>query len=400
MMLKILGLPSDIGKPGEELETDNRGLARGPVRAVGSYRIKWPFDWIRATGLAEEIDYYAAPGQLAFELVRDFDVVVMQRQTMPHHITLMEHVSSFLKNRIAVYDFDDDLMNLDPANPAYIFWGDDKRKLWSAFEEIRDNDMGRVDAPERITPDMVYKQAQLNRLGFAEMLSSVDLITVSTDYLKAKYLPLTATPIEVVPNGIVESSWANIDPIRVAEGTVIGWAGGFSHKSDLQMIAGAVAQVAKRNEDVTLALIGWPGARDVFPAWMKDRIVTVDWLPMDEYRAYVKGFDIGLAPAARTAQNMAKSPIRVFELGLAGVPVVASEVCYGRFVPDGSGYVAQTVRQFGKAIEKLIRAGHEKRCNMGTVLKDYVLNKHTVAHTGARMLEVYEDALERKKANN
>jgi glycosyltransferase involved in cell wall biosynthesis len=348
-------------------------------------------------GLAEA-DCYSAGYPVIYELVREFDVVTMQRQTQMHHITLAEHISILLGG-LAVYDFDDDLLNLDPMNPSYVYWGDNRQQVWEAWCRIRDGE-GKID-PRLLSIgiDQVFANARQIRAGFTEMLEAVDLITVSTEYLKGKYSAKTDTPVEVIPNGVRLEDWYGVEPKRVPgteDKLVIGWAGGHSHKRDLSMITMSVGLALGEDDDAVLVLVGWPGAAGLFSEGIQDRIFTVPWMAMDEYRAYVKGFDIGIAPAARVPQNYGKSPIRVFELGMCGIPVVASETTYGDYVPPGCGYVARTSRQFGKCVRKLIRAGAEKRREMGVRLQQYVLLEHEAKVVARRLAQTYTYHLERK----
>jgi len=392
--MKVLGLPSDIGTPGVQL---TEPIVRGPVRAVGTYRIKQPLDAMAELGLAE-VDCYSAGYPIIYELVRDFDVVVLQRQTQLHHITLAEHVSLMLGN-LMVYDFDDDLLNLDPLNPSYVFWGDNHKLIGEAWNCIKDGE-GKIDPRVAdISVDQVFANAQQTRAGFIEMLNTVDLVTVSTAYLKSKYGSVTKKPIEVVPNSVRLDDWQDVQPKRVS-GTenklVIGWAGGHSHERDLQMVVRALELVMSEDASIVLVLVGWPGAKELFSKIMQPRIFTVPWMEMESYRAYVKGFDIGIAPAANSPQNYGKSPIRVFELGMCGVPVVASETTYGDFVPSNCGYVARSPRQFGKYVQKLVRAGHDRRVEMGSQLKQYVTREHEIKVNARCLVEIYERHLGQK----
>ncbi len=376
-----------------------KGILREPIRAVGTYRIKQPLDAMQALGLAD-VDCYSAPFPLVYELVREWDVVIQQRQTMSHNVRLAEHVSLLLR-KLAVYDFDDDLLNLDPASPSYVWWGDKKDLVWKAFLSIRDGGEGIIDPQLRdVGPDQVYAFAQQIRAGFLEMLGAVDLIIVSSRYLKAKYSQVTKTPIEIVPNAVRAEDWADVESRRVPsteDKLVIGWAGSGTHRTDLMMIQTALTKVLSWADDAVLVFIGWPSAKDLFAEKHHDRIFSLPFMPMDEYRSFVKGFDIGLAPAAGTPQNRGKSAIRVFELGLAGVPVVASDVTYGEFVPEDCGFIANRPSRWGKMLSKLIRGGHEVRHEMGAALQRHVLEHHETKSAARAYHALLEDCFMRKQ---
>ena len=116
--MRILGLPSDVGDPRDPRRVQGQQFPIGPC---GSYRIRWPLETLESQGLAE-VKWGAFTLEYAYEIARDFDLVVLQRQTDPFIRNFVRHCRRLLRKRV-IYDFDDDLLNLEPSNPSYVFWG-------------------------------------------------------------------------------------------------------------------------------------------------------------------------------------------------------------------------------------------------------------------------------------
>ena len=385
--MRVLGLPSDIGDPRNPQITQGQQF---PLGACGSYRVRWPLEALERAGLAE-VQWGAFSLTYVYELAREFDVVVMQRQTDPFNRNFVRHCRKLLGVKV-VFDFDDDLLRLDPSNPAYVFWGTDKDKMWAIYQTLLLK--GQVDPriAYEMTPEKVWMVANDRRAGFKSILNEVDLITVTTPHLKRRYERYANTPVVVLPNCINAEDWDGIEPLcpEGAEDYLrIGWAGGESHQQDVALIAGGLTHILEQHDHVALVLVGWEGAKSLFPERVHDRIFTVPWMGIDEYRGYVAGFHLGLAPAVDTPTNRGKSGIRVYELALAGATVVASQWPYGDDVHEGLGLVARTAKEFASKVEWCLDNWEDGR-TMGKKLKDHVLAEHTYAAKVYEWLRAYQ----------
>lgn len=385
--MKILGLPPDIGKPGERLKEVGQ---KEPIGACGQYRIKYPFEALNRLP-SVQTDWGAYPLEYVWEFVRDFDIVVLHRQTMPQLRSFVDHAQVFLNKKVVV-DVDDAVLDLDYRNPAYVWWGKDKDLVWRMFCQLRD--AGQASARMKaVKPEKIWRVVEENRSGFEWMLRRADLVTVTTGFLKKEYLPYNDN-VAVLPNCIKPEDWQNVEVKRhpKAKGKlVLGWSGGDSHAPDLGMVKNAIARVLRKYEHVVLLIVGFPDAVGLFPGDIHGKIITVPWSGLLEYRGWLRGFDIGLAPAQKNKTNQAKSGIRIYEMALAGsVPIVASPWPYGDDIHKGMGMVAANAQKFEKALCKYIENDRLRR-EHGQALRQHVLEKHTVDGNVGKWLDAYQE---------
>lgn len=389
--MKILGLPPDIGNPAERLKEIGQ---KEPIGPCGQYRIKYPFD---ALNKLDDVyaEYGGYPLPYVWEYAREFDIVVLHRQTMPQLRSFVDHVQTFLGKKVVV-DVDDAVLDLEPSNPAYVWWGEDKDLVWEMFCQLRDS--GRTsERMKAVRPEQIHRVVEENRKGFKWMLERADMVTVTTEFLKREYLPYNDNVV-VLPNCVNESDWLNVGPKKHPEAKsklVLGWAGGDSHAPDLESVKNAMARVLRKHENVILFMVGFPAAAGLFPGDVRDKILAVPWSGIDEYRGWLAGFDIGLAPAQRNKTNQAKSGIRIYELVLAkpdGMAVVASPWPYRGDVHSGMGAVAPNAQKFEKEIMRYIRDDGLRR-EHGLALREHVLAEHTIVKNVDKWAEAYQGLL-------
>jgi len=345
----VLGLPADIAKDDLAKGIVPTPGQKTPIGPCGYYRVQCPWRVLKESGLAK-VEYGAWPDiKQVIRLCKDglYDVLVLQRQMLTFQRLLVSKAKDY--GVATVYDTDDVNLELSPQNPAYAWWGNDRKLLWKCFQKM--NREHRVDPriAERWRPEDVWNVAQTNRDNYIWMLRNADLVTVSTEFIKKRYEQYTDS-IAVLPNMI------------------------------------------------EVMLVGWDDAKKLFPAELQSRITTIGWSPIDEYRSWVRGFDIGLAPAVDMATNRAKSSIRVYELALAGVPVVASPVPYAAAVHDGMGQLARKPNKWASAIRKYVDdpALANKHAK---VLQEHVLSEHTYSANAWRWVEAYQMAVETRRRN-
>lgn len=387
--MKILGLPPDIGTPGVPLQEVGQ---KEPIGPCGQYRIKYPFEALDAReGVFAEYGGY--PLSYVWEYVRDFDLVVLHRQTMPSAQTFVDNTQNLLGKKVVV-DVDDAVLNLDPRNPAYVWWGADDDLVWEVFCRLRD--AGQVsERMKTVRPKEVLKIVRTNREGLLWMLRHADLVTVTTEFLRKEYSRY-ADNIAVLPNSIKLSDWTDVAPKRHPDAKgklVIGWSGGDSHLPDLVGIKNAVARVLRKNENVVFFIVGYPGGVELFPEDVRSQILAVPWEDIDQYRGWLGSFDIGVAPAQPNKTNRAKSGIRIYELALArpdGMAVVASPFPYQDDVHKGMGTIAANDQKFEKALLRYIN-DRELAYKHGVALREHVWKEHSMATNVDKWHNAYRD---------
>lgn len=182
---------------------------------------------------------------------------------------------------LTVYDLDDDLLNIDPANtvPYNIYAG--------LTQNVRTN----------------------------IMLAKV--VTVSTPALKAK-LDILNRNVVVLPNCLPDS-WLQPPPGAPAtDGEIwIGWAGSMFHQQDWSAeLVQDLADLKAENPRVRYHMIGAN-----YIGGLADRVSP--WSTMDALHDALD-FDLGLAPLNGSEFNASKSWVKALEYAGRGIPLLGS----------------------------------------------------------------------------
>lgn len=297
--------------------------------ACGYYRIRQPFDAMRAAGVDAT---YARDGESPAGAV-----VVGQRVGGPGFT--IHWLKAWRRSRL-VWETDDDLWAVDALNRR---------------------------ATRHFTPDMLDALEQVARFSH--------LITVSTEPL-AEAMRRFNKNVAVIPNHIDDRMFDIERPRR--DRLTIGWAGGDSHHRDWLHVAASLRRVMNRNPGVDLHTIGanyqiatrMPRPQSRHTPWSVDLF--------DYYRSI--DFDIGVAPLAPIEFNRSKSHIKALEYAALGIPVVASDrEPYRDFVIDGvTGFLVRRDHEWELRLRDLIN-DEAMRTEMGRAAKerarDYAIGK-------------------------
>lgn len=287
--------------------------------ACGYYRIRLPFDHMKANGLAVE---YAREGTAP-----EGSVIVGQRVGgegfMPHWLKAW-------RSHKLVWETDDDLWTIDPKN---------------------------FRATRNFTPE---------RLAELEQAASVaHLVTVSTEPL-AEVMRQYNPNVIVIPNHI---DGALLDIERPGRDRLtIGWAGGDSHLKDWAMVAPKLRRFLDRNAAVDFHSIG---ANYLIANEIRGRHTPWSTDLFDYYRTI--DFDIGIAPLTSSRFNQSKSAIKAMEYAALGIPVIASnEAPYQPFVIDGvTGFLVDREHEWEARLRDLVN-DEAMREEMGAAAKEHV----------------------------
>lgn len=286
--------------------------------ACGYYRIRLPFDTMKANGVnAEYVREGTAP---------DGSIVVGQRVG---DVGFMMHWLKARQNHKLVWETDDDLWTIDPGN----------------FRAIRN-----------FTPE------KLDELGKAA--SVAHMITVSTEPL-AEVMRQFNPNVWVLPNHVDGRLFDLVRPRR--DRLTVGWAGGDSHRTDWEMVAPRLRRFLSRNPDVDFHSIG---ANYLIANKVRGR--HTGW-SSDLFGYYQNiDFDIGIAPLTFNAFNRSKSAIKALEYAALGIPVIASDVePYQAFVIDGvTGFLVSKDHEWEARLRDLTH-DHELRETMGAAAKEH-----------------------------
>lgn len=250
------------------------------------YRMTYPLGVLGRT-YRNSIQVIPLTGTISNSTLAVLDILLIDRPMNNQHVTLCK-VAKLCGCKIWL-DYDDDIMNVEPGNPAY-----------GTFmqEEVR----------QAIPRAMKY----------------ADAISVTTEKLAEVIQPHTPAPIMIIPN-----AWNDVnnplreiqqqsDPIRLV------WRGSATHQKDLESIEWAVKKFVK-DSDVEMMFLG-----DMPSFVMGIQNVNISFMPPKGLHYYFQALydvrpDALLAPLRPTHFNLCKSNIAFIEATVAGA------VC---FAPD------------------------------------------------------------------
>lgn len=294
------------------------------------YRLKWPLEALPPDQFQVA---WGAPGEDVF----DNDVVIWQRGAEPSELWEQLCRDSSV---LAVYDIDDDLMNVDPVMGI-----------------IHD-----IYAP---------KEGTIRR-----NIEMADVVTVSTPKL-AEYLFQFNRNVVVLPN-CLPRSWQR-NPVADARPPIVGWAGSMFHGWDFD---GIPAQLEQLQANVDVRFETW-GAN----YFGRMQVATYGWTTMESYHPNMT-FTIGIAPLKHSVFNDRKSHCKLLEYGARGVPAVASNWGqYSEWITDGvNGFLVNDHTQWADALMAL--CDHETRrvMSLGAVAK---AAEYTIENQISRWATVY-----------
>lgn len=215
-----------------------------------------------------------------------------------------------------VLEYDDDLFNVSPFNPAYAEHGVENVEISLQGERIK------------LWEDGQNINLAANKKSQGETMDAMgqaDLITTTTEIL-AERLRNFNPNVAVLPNCVDLNMWKRL-PLQPRAGLRMGWFGGHSHYEDWTLLAPVLPRIMAQFPDLTLVLFGakFDGTLKGIP---KERIEYHKWeeFAAYPYKAAILDLDLALIPLRDNAFNSCKSAIKFVEFGALKVPSVVSFV--------------------------------------------------------------------------
>ncbi len=333
----------------------------------GHYRVKYPATAAEAEGVQiaflTELPGITLQDRRIVDVPRiDADVMVMQRPLWWHNAEMIPHIQR--KGTAVVVDIDDDLSALDRDHMAY------KR------------------AQPETNPDS-------NKRHLARACAMADMVTCSTPALAKRYG--SHGRVQVLPNYVPEAMLRTVPPARPEPAPTVGWGGYVeTHPHDLEAARGGVG-MACREAGARFLNVGIGNkVQDQLELHDVDFAITGP-VPFDEYPAAVARFDVGIVPLADTRFNEAKSGLKGLEYAAVGVPFVASPTPdYLRLASEGIGVTAKPRSRSWK--REVLRLLGDDGDELAARAKARVREKHTYEMHGWRWVEVWQRAMENRRA--
>lgn len=275
-------------------------------------------------------------GQAKLDILNQYDIISFQRVIDP---LVVETMKTLKKNgKIILHEIDDNLLKVEPTNPAYKF----------------------------------YQRGGVPYKNFIEACKVCDYMTVTTDYLKNVYhkeLSIDSDKIVVFENAMdfdhpqfkFNLNRRNELPL---DKVVIGWFGGSSHLNDLESLIEPIKQTLIKHPQTIFAFCSDPQMfiltfyRTQWFQENKDRWIII---PPEQgffvrYKNIMSMCDIGLAVVSKSEFNKSKSFLKIMEYGMWKIPTIATNLeCYTDFLNYGENMKDVVISDnFTKSLDQLI----------------------------------------------
>ncbi|CAI8814576.1 O-antigen biosynthesis protein [Pseudomonas donghuensis] len=308
--------------------------------AVGHYRVAQPFTELENAGWIQGQMDYGTPNTIALGRHQP-DVMILQCRYMPRSLEDFERIKRF-SNARRIYEIDD-----------YII------------------DVPKKNAHARHMPGNMREMVSRG-------IAMCDRVVVSTAPL-ADALSSMHHDIRVVPNMLASHLWSGLKSRRQTSiKPRVGWAGGTSHRGDLELIADVVKALA---DEVDWVFFGM--CPDLLRPYIKE---FHSGIALAYYPQKLAGLnlDLAVAPLESNLFNDCKSNLRLLEYGACGFPVVCADTkAYQGYLPCtrvlGNSPQAwlEAIRMHLADPQASYRMGDELR---EVVLRDYVLTQDNLQH--------------------
>ncbi|MBF4207561.1 glycosyltransferase [Pseudomonas donghuensis] len=296
--------------------------------AVGHYRVAQPFTELERAGWIQGQLDYATPNTIELERCKP-DSIILQCRYMATSSRQIEHIKEF-SNARRIYEIDDYIIDVPQKNAH------------------------RRNMPENIR--------ELVSFGIA----LCDRVVVSTQPL-ADALSSLHHDIRVVPNMLATQMWSGLQSHRQTSlKPRVGWAGGTSHRGDLELLADVVKELANEVDWVFFGM-----CPDVLRPYVKEFHTGIAMSLYPQKLASLN-LDLALAPLESNLFNDCKSNLRLLEYGACGFPVVCADTkAYQGYLPC-TRVIGNTTQAWLEAI-RMHLADPQASYRQGDALREVVL---------------------------
>ncbi|AYG46031.1 glycosyltransferase [Pseudomonas sp. Leaf58] len=308
--------------------------------AIGHYRVVQPFAELERAGWIQGRIDYSAPGLIELEREKP-DVMILQCRYLPANVRDIDRYKRFSSAR-RIYELDDYIIDPPKKN-------DHARNMPANMREL-----------------------------VAEAIGLCDRVVVSTEPL-ADALSSMHQDIRVVPNMLAAPLWTGLVSQRqTSTRPRVGWAGGTSHRGDLELLLDVVKTLSTEVDWVFFGMC----PNELRP-YVKEFYSGIPFALYPQKLASLN-LDLALAPLEQNLFNDCKSNLRLLEYGACGFPVICTDTkAYAGYLPC-TRVRENTTAQWLDAIRMHLsdpmasyRQGDGLR---EIVLRDYVLNEHHLQH--------------------
>ncbi|MGH8484596.1 MAG: glycosyltransferase, partial [Pseudomonas sp.] len=258
--------------------------------AVGHYRVAQPFSELERAGWIQGRLNYSTPGTIDLERDKP-DSIILQCRYMTSSIDEFERIKRYANAR-RIYEIDDYILEVPKKN-------DHARNMPSNMREL-----------------------------VTRGIALCDRLVVSTQPL-ADALSDLHSDIRVVPNMLAAPLWRGLQSRRqTSVRPRVGWAGGTSHRGDLELIVDVVKALA---DEVDWVFFGMCPEELLPYVYEFHGVIDLSIYPA---KLASLNLDLALAPLEFHIFNDCKSNLRLLEYGACGYPVICTDTeAYRGYLP-------------------------------------------------------------------
>lgn len=232
-----------------------------------------------------------------------------------------------------------------------------------------------------------------------EWIKLADAVTVTHERLADEVKPLNEN-VHILPNAI--PYWGQFSTPKQADEKIrLFWAGGITHKKDLEILKRPL-QLIKRDK-VKFVLGGyvegnpeWKAMAKCFTTNSTYNTDVLEALPVESYYAMYSKCDIALIPLLKTKFNSHKSNLKILEAANNSSPVIVSRVHpYLGFPEDLVNYVDLHNTWYSQI--KKLTGNPELVKEQGQALKEYCDKHFNFAEINLKRKQLFYETIQQGK---
>ncbi|MBV4533606.1 glycosyltransferase [Pseudomonas sp. SWRI107] len=308
--------------------------------AIGHYRVVQPFTELERAGWIQGRINYNVSGVIELEQEKP-DALILQCRYTPAGT---QEIAQFKRysNARRIYEIDDYIIDPPKKN-------DHARKMPDNMREL-----------------------------VAKAIGLCDRVVVSTEPL-ADALSSMHQDIRIVPNMLAASLWKGLLSQRQTTARPrVGWAGGTSHRGDLELIIDVVKTLSREVDWVFFGMC----PEELLP-YVKEFHEGISFSLYPQKLAGLN-LDLALAPLEQNLFNDCKSNLRLLEYGACGFPVICTDTkAYAGYLPCTrvrQNTSAQWLEAIRMHLDDSVASYAMGDALRESVLRDYVLDEHHLQH--------------------
>ncbi|WP_372637215.1 glycosyltransferase [Fodinibius sp.] len=155
-----------------------------------------------------------------------------------------------------------------------------------------------------------------------EICDFADRVLVTSEPLKQLFWERYGVESSILRNGVEASHFTGRhqepDEYAMISAPIILYVGSLDQRFDHQLLI----ETARQSPNLHYMIVG-PGSKNSIPDDIEN-ITVLGPKPYAQIPAYMQHADIGILPLKLTDANHARSPMKIYEYGLSGLPVVST----------------------------------------------------------------------------